>query len=65
MDIKDLTLEELLADAEKINRSRQIFGQIENEIVASLPSLPEMSQTELVPIVGTPLDPRNPTSAPK
>jgi hypothetical protein len=54
MKIKSVDLKELRDDLEKVEDTQAEFEKIRRAIDAVLPSLPEMSQTELHPIVETP-----------
>jgi|HubBroStandDraft_6_1064221.scaffolds.fasta_scaffold606253_1 hypothetical protein len=56
MKIENIELSKLQADVQLIEKRRLEAGEIEDTIRRALPSLPEMSQGELYPIVETPSD---------
>jgi hypothetical protein len=49
-DVQTVPITELKADLAEIERVRAKFAEIRREILAAIPSLPEMSPTELRPI---------------
>lgn len=53
-DVKSVSIEDVRADLAKITKRRDEFNQIRKAISAALPTLPEMSQSELRPINETP-----------
>jgi hypothetical protein len=60
--VQGVDLSELKADIEKLNMRREEFFAIRREIEAALPTLPEIPQTELHPIVETRSPRQNPAS---
>ena len=61
-EIKPIPLDELKGNLKTISDCRFKFGEIRQAIRAALPSLPEMSRTELYPITEILPDPQSPSS---
>jgi hypothetical protein len=64
-DILPVPIENLKKEVKKISDRRFEFAGIHDEIMAALPTLPEIPREELHPIIHNQTRPQNPTSEPK
>jgi hypothetical protein len=64
-DISPVSIEELKNDVAKISARRLEFSEIRDQIIAALPTLPEIPAEELHPIAHAQTRPQNPTSEQK